>query len=319
MKPPVWRCRCPRPHQVPGPRAGPLHGAEHDGDVRPQPDAVGGPVGLEPLLGVDLVGTEHGADLVVEDLRRGAGQRRQPRLFQSPQVVDEGLAQAPRPLGHLQRGEPVDVDPLRRLSDGPDHLEVVVAVEARVDAALEAHLGGPGGLGLGDSLGDVAQLQEVRGAAQVERQRALGERAEPALEGAHVGVVDVAVGHPGDHVADLVAAQLVGDLGHGPHLGAPGREQRDDLVLADLLAEAHPGEHLRHGAIARSAPRPDGPARRPGAVADTGPAPTRGGGAATPPEHHGSSRPRPSASRRSRTGNRMAGSIQRSGSRAYSG
>ena len=31
------------------------------------------PVAFEPLLGVDLVGTQHGADLVVEDLGGGAG------------------------------------------------------------------------------------------------------------------------------------------------------------------------------------------------------------------------------------------------------
>ena len=174
---------------------------------------------LEPLLGVDLVRAQNGADLVVEDLRGGAGQRRQPRLFQSAQVVDERLAEAPGAFGHLERGEAVDVDALRCLADGPDHLEVVVAVEARVDAALEAHLGGAGGFGLGHSLGDVAQLEQVGRTAQVERKRALGERAEPALEGAHVGVVDVAVGHPRDHVTDLLAPQLIGQLGHRPHVG----------------------------------------------------------------------------------------------------
>ena len=47
-------------------------------------------------------------------------------------------------------------------ADGPDHLEVVVAVEVRVDAALEAHLGGAGVLGLDDPLGDLVELQQVR-------------------------------------------------------------------------------------------------------------------------------------------------------------
>ena len=90
-----------------------------------------------------LSGTQHGPDLVVEDLRRGAGQRGQPGLLQAPQVVDEGLAEPPRPFGHLEGGEAVDVDRApTRLAHGPDDLEVVVAVEARVDAPLEAHLGG---------------------------------------------------------------------------------------------------------------------------------------------------------------------------------
>ena len=98
----------------------------------------------------------------------------------------------------------------------------------------------PGVLGLDHPSGDLVELEQVGRAPQVERQRALGEGAEPALEGADVGVVDVAVGHPGDVVADRLAPQLVGQLGHGPHLGTAGREQGDDLVLADLLARATP-------------------------------------------------------------------------------
>ena len=64
----------------------------------------------------------------------------------------------------------------------------------------------------------------------------LREAAEPALEGADVRVVDVAVADPGDLVADDAAAQLVGDLGDGADLAAAGREQVDELVLAGLLA-----------------------------------------------------------------------------------
>ena len=45
------------------------------------------------------------------------------------------------------------------------------------------------------------ELEQVGRPPEVERERALGEGAEPALEGADVGVVDVAVGHEGDLVA----------------------------------------------------------------------------------------------------------------------
>ena len=131
-----------------------------------------------------------------------------------------------------------------RLADGPDDLQVVVAVELGVDAALQADLGGPHGLGLGHPVGDVAELEQVRRTPQVERQRPLGEGAELALEGADVGVVDVPVGHVGDLVAHDVVAELVGHLGHGPHLGAAGAEQGDDLVLVDRLSGQHRVEHL---------------------------------------------------------------------------
>ena len=170
-------------------------------------------------------------------------------------------------------------------------------------------------------------------AAEVERQRPLGEPAEPALEGAHVRVVDVAVADVGDGVADDRSAQLVGHLGDRRDLGAAGREQGGDLVLADLLAQQHAFEHLADRA------RASRPGRTPG---------TSVGGSTGAPEYQavlrrpicttsapvpastaawirsgntapGSSRPSPSASLRSSTGKRVAGSSQRSGSSACSG
>ena len=117
---------------------------------------------LEPLLGVDLVGAEHGPHLVVEDLGRRARQRPQPGVHQPPQVVGERLAQPPGPLGDLERGEAVDVDVGHGLLHRPGDVDVVVAVEAGVDAALEAHLGGAERPGLGDRSGDVVERQQVR-------------------------------------------------------------------------------------------------------------------------------------------------------------
>ncbi len=65
------------------------------------------------------------------------------------------------------------------------------------DTSVAPQLGG-----LADPPGDVVQGEQVGRAPQVERQRALGEAAELALERADVGVVDVAVADPGDRVAD---------------------------------------------------------------------------------------------------------------------
>ena len=65
---------------------------------------------LEPLLGVHLVGAEDRADLVVEDLGRGARQGAQPGVHQAEEVVVERLAEALRALGDFERGEAVHVD-----------------------------------------------------------------------------------------------------------------------------------------------------------------------------------------------------------------
>ena len=195
---------------------------------------------------VILSGQMRGADLVVEDLRSGARQRAQPGVHEPAQVVGQGLVEALGPLGDLEGGEAVDVDVGHGVLHGPGDVDVVVAVEVGVDAALEAHLGGAQGRCFPGAFGDLVERPQVRGAPQVERQRAFAEPAEPALEGAHVGVVDVAVVHVGDDVAHHRTPQLVGHLGHGVDLGAPCAEQGDDLVEPDLLAEHHPVEDLAH-------------------------------------------------------------------------
>ena len=229
---------------VPRPVLGLLDAAEHDRDVRAQADAVGDAMHLEPLLGVHLVGTQHGAHFVVEDLRRRARQRLQTGGHQALEVLLEADPRTTGALADLERGEAVDVDRLRRGAHGVDDVQVVVAVEVGMDAALQAHLGGAERFGFGHAARDLVELEQVRRAAQVERQRALGEGAELALERAHVRVVDVAVRHPGDLVAHDALAQLVGDGGDRGDVGAAGAEQRDDLVLADFLAFEHAGEHF---------------------------------------------------------------------------
>ena len=227
---------------------GRLDGAEHDGDVGAQAHTVGGAVGLQPFLGVDLVRAQVAAHLVVEDLGRRARQGPQPRVHEPAQIAVQGLAEAAGSFRDLQGGEAVDVDAGRRGPHRPDHVEVVVAVEAGMYPTLQADLGRALSLGLGHPTGDLVELQQVGVAPEVEGEGTLGEGAEPALEGADVGVVDVAVGHPGDHVADRLPAQLVGHLGHGGHLGATGGEQAGEPVHARLLAQEHVGQDLAHPA-----------------------------------------------------------------------
>ena len=210
-----------------------------------------------------------------------------PASMSRAQVVGQGLAQALGPLGDLEGGEAVDVDVGRGLLHRPGDVDVVVAVEVGVDAALEADLGGAQLGRLDDPAGDVVQREQVRAAPQVQRQRALGEAAEPALERADVRVVDVAVVDEGDDVAHGLPAQLVGHLGHGRHLG-PRAENR----------------------VTISSSPTSWPARTPSRIAAT--APPAGGsdrgrawaGPTSAPEYQWSSRARPSASLRSRTAKR---------------
>ena len=152
--------------------------------------------------------------------------------------------EALRTLGDLERGEAVHVDVGRDLLHRPGDVEVVVAVEVGVDPALEADLGRAALDRLDHAALHLGEVEQVRVAAQVQRQRTLRERAEPALERADVRVVDVAVADERDVVADDVAPELVGDGGDLADLRTACAEQRDDLGLVDGLAGAHAVEHL---------------------------------------------------------------------------
>ena len=56
----------------------------------------------------------------------------------------------------------MDVDARHRLLDRPDDREVVVAVERRMDAALEADLDGTALPGLLDAADDLVERHEIR-------------------------------------------------------------------------------------------------------------------------------------------------------------
>ena len=126
-----------------------------------RPDPMGGAVGIEPLLGVDLVGAQDRADLVVEDLGGGARQRAQTGVLQPRAgTSSSGSPRRRAPSVTSSAVKRVHVDVGHRFLHRPGDVDVVVAVEVGVDAALQAHLGRAelGGL-------DGAALRSRRGRA----------------------------------------------------------------------------------------------------------------------------------------------------------
>jgi len=47
------------------------------------------PVGFQPLLGVDLVGADDGADVIVQDFSGGSRERLETRALQADQVLGQ--------------------------------------------------------------------------------------------------------------------------------------------------------------------------------------------------------------------------------------
>ena len=159
------------------------------------------------------------------------GSEARPFVPEALEVVAQGDAERRGALPDLERAERVDVQVGHGVLDRAHDGDVVVAVERRVDPALEADLGRASVPRLGGPADDLLVRHEVGLAAEVRRQLSLREGAEAAAEVADVRVLDV----PGDDVGDLVAVHLpsepVGLREHALALGAAGPEEPRDLVL----------------------------------------------------------------------------------------
>ncbi len=165
------------------------------------------------------------------------------------------------------------------LLDRADDRDVVVAVERRVDPALEAHLGRAALPGLDRAAHDLLVRHQEGRAAQVGRELPLREGAEAAAEVADVRVLDVPGHDVGHLVAVDIAAERIGCREHALPLLAARAEQAHDLLLAELVARTA-GDRVAaddEGDLA-------GLARRPGVLAGQ---PERVGGAQNPGKHLG--------------------------------
>jgi hypothetical protein len=137
----------------------------------------------------------------------------------------------------------VGVDVELRVSrlDRLEDLPVVRVILVRVDAALDAHLGGAARHRVVALLEDLLHAAVVGvGLVAVAR-----EAAERAADVADVGEVDVAADDEGHVVALVLAAREVGGEQQRAVLGAARRQHRDDVLLAELAAGERPVEHAR--------------------------------------------------------------------------
>jgi hypothetical protein len=144
-----------------------------------------------------------------------------------------GEARDPLDVLHLRRGEPVDPDRVRGL-DPAEELLVVLDPEVRVKAALQQDLASAERdrlLDLRRELGLGEDVALARGQVAV-------ERAERALRGAHVRVVDVAVDDVGDGGLGVKApAHAVREQAELEEVRIP--QEEDSLLAGKPLSPLH--------------------------------------------------------------------------------
>ena len=252
---------------------------------------------FEPLLRAQLVGAEHLAHRVDQNLGGRAGQTSESLGAQQREVVPQAHAQRIGAVPNLERREGMHVHRRIRGFHRAQDLEIGLPREARMDAALQANLGRSALARLERAAHDLRGVEQIPPLRALVLAGALREGAERAAVAAHVGVVDVAVDDISRDVAVGLGAQLVGGLAYQPKVAAAGIEQ---------ARRAHPraGTPHRDPSAHRASRRSR---RRCGAGA---PREKPGGSSALRPVRHESSRPRRAPSLSSRTAGRIAGSSQ---------
>src|SRR6185437_6272670 len=128
--------------QMPRPVPVVIDMAEHDSGGGLEAKGVGRFDDFEPLGGRDLVWTDDGADFIVEDFRRGAGQRAKAGFFQLRQKRFDWNAEGGRALPYFQGRECMQVDSRADLFDRAANRQICRAVVGGMNAALKADLHG---------------------------------------------------------------------------------------------------------------------------------------------------------------------------------
>jgi len=227
-----------------GPR--PVDVPEHDRGRHPKSELVRRRAHICPFRRADLVGAQMLTDLIVEDLGGGPREGPEARVSESGEEVADAHTEGLGPLPDLQRGEPVNVHLGETALDRLEHARIKVPVEVRADPADQADLCRPSLPRLDRAVHDLVDLEHVGLVSELKRLRPAGEPAEPALEVALVGVVDVPVDDVGDRVSARAFSKRVGHLRDHLDLGTASAKQRLDLVAGRRHAAERPLEDARH-------------------------------------------------------------------------
>ena len=220
---------------------------EHDRGSRRQARAMRLRNHVEPRLRGELVGRELATHVVIQDLGRRAGQRTQARALELDEKFGDGDSERLCAVTDLERRKGMDVYLRLRLLRGATNVQIRLACERRMDAALHADLCAAAIEGLAHAATDFIEIDEIRRAAQVLVRAAFGERAEPALVETDVGVVDVAHDGVTHRVADAALPKFIGLPAEPDEIGAARSEQLCHFVFAQCLAGGGAFDQRRRG------------------------------------------------------------------------
>ena len=130
-----------RSHNVLCPTERVLNRAKHDGDVGLQACFVSNLVTVQPLFGVDLVGANDVANVVVQNFCCCSWQRCKAGFLQTRDVTESRCAQARCAFSYFKCGKAVHVHVGNCIFHSTRDVYVIVAVEVWVNATLQRYFG----------------------------------------------------------------------------------------------------------------------------------------------------------------------------------
>ena len=128
-------------HNVLGPTKRVFNRAKHDGDVGLQASFVRNLMTVQPFFGVDLVGANDVANVVVQNFCCGSWQRCKASFLQTSDVAKQRFAQALCAFGYFKRGESVHVHVGNSIFHCTRDVYVIVTVEVGVNTTLQRYFG----------------------------------------------------------------------------------------------------------------------------------------------------------------------------------
>ncbi len=163
--------------------------AEHHGGGRAQAQFVRGAVHIFPIVAGAFEARDFGADFVIENFGAAAGNRLQSGVHQAANGVFDGEFADFRDAENFRRGKTVQVNGGKFLLDGAEEIFVVVDLQIGMQAALKKNSITAEFEHLFDLLENFLEAEDVA----VFGADGTIERAEGAIFGAEIGVIDVAV------------------------------------------------------------------------------------------------------------------------------
>ena len=207
-----------------------LHVAVEHGRVRLQPDLVGQPCRVEPLIAIDFVVTDDVANAVRKYFSPAPRQRIHSRRLQLFQGLANRELRPLRQIRHLDHGEGLEMNLRKALLQARTQIEKILKRQIRMQSANNVKLGNRLAISRGCSFESLLQRHRV-GSGRI---FLAAESAQPASGDANIRRIDMAIHVEICLIAMHALANRVGHPAYSKNVASP--VEREGVLAVKALA-----------------------------------------------------------------------------------